>query len=104
VRLASADVKAHDLGRVVCVRDFVVVTDANDGRAVVVEANVVERVDDDDGFDESSLTCGPLGEEDGVANDARSLRGKRGVCHRGILEAVSPIIAAGASTFFMCAL
>ena len=103
VRLASADVKAHDLGRVVRVRDFVVVTDARNGDAVVVEANCVERADDDDGFEES-LACGPLEDEDGVANDARALNGKVGACHRGILEAVSPIITTGESTFFMCAL
>ena len=103
VRLASVDVKAHDLGRVVCVRDFVVVTDARNGDAVVVEANCVERAYDDDGFEES-LACGPLEDEDGVANDARALNGKLGACHRGILEAVSPIITTGESTFFMCAL
>ena len=103
VVLVSADAKPQDVGKMVRVKEFVVAR-GNDGR-VVVEAGAVERDDDEaeEGGDERALTCGPLEEEAGVANDARGLNGKVGLCQRGIVEAVSPIISTGASTFFQCA-
>ena len=104
--LMSADARPQDVGKRVRVKEFVVARDVvrMDG-TVVVEAGVVERVhdEDEDDKDEGALTCGPLEEEAGVANDARGLNGKVGLCQKGIVEAVSPIISTGESTFFQCA-
>ena len=100
--LVSGGASAHQLDRLVTVREFVVTANRGDGR-LVVEANVVDTCDVDGAFDDS-LVCGPLNSAEGVANDAKGLNGKAGVCHRGVVEAVSPIIFAGESVFFQCVL
>lgn len=102
VMLVSGDAGAHQLGRVVAVRDFIITQNGADG-AFVIEANVVESVEGEDGAMDGSLAC-RLPEVGGVENDARSLNGKAGACHRGVLEAVSPMIFTGDSIFFQCVL
>lgn len=95
VRLSSADVRAHQLGRLVAVSEYVVLK-GPDGE-IVVEAAVVDTIEESE---EGTLVCGPLEPVDGVDSDARPLGGKPGQCHRGMVEAVSPVISTGDSTFF----
>jgi len=97
VEIVSAKMKPNVIGRVVAIRDFVVVRDET-GEARAVEALEVEHLG------EYSRVVDALGPHEGVAEDARSLDGKVGVSLRGVVEAVSPMIYTAEAMFFQASL
>jgi len=97
IEIISPSLAPNAYGRVVAVKDFVIVRD-DSGAACAIEAKNVEAMGD------FPLVIEPLCALEGVANDARSLAGKVGMCRRGVIEAVSPMICTSDSTFFQATL
>ena len=97
IEIISPSLVPNALGRVVAVKDFVVVRD-DSGVTCAIEAKNVEPMGD------FPLALEPLCAQKGITNDARSLDGKAGICRRGVVEAVSPMICTSDSTFFQATL